>query len=209
MGAYRGRDRWPEHDAGWKSAAASATCVHLEAGALLSSDDGVYFLIDAVTTLILQRDQSRFQVGFAARGDVIGIQKLFVPEFPSVCARVLRAGNLIRVRPQALRRLLRRDGQLRDRLCAYAMRSTCGYLDEAARTISQPLERRVAHWVARCRETLDSDVIAITHQDLAYSLGVRRSGVTVALHVLEGEQLIRSKRGRIEIVDRDRLAMLA
>lgn len=209
MDGYRGRNRPPDRDAPTETTAASATCLHLEAGAHLSSDDGIYFVIDAVATLTLQRDQSRFQVGFAARGDVIGIQKLFAPEFPPVCARVLRAGNLICLRSQALRRLLRRDGRLRDRLSAYAMRTTCGYLDEAARTISQPLERRVAHWVARCGETLDSEIIAITHQDLAYSLGVRRSGVTVALHVLEGEQLIRSKRGRIEIVDRDRLAMLA
>jgi hypothetical protein len=38
----------------------------------------------------------------------------------------------------------------------------------------------------------------ITHPDLAHTQGVRQSGVTVALDVLEGERLIRAMRARIE-----------
>jgi hypothetical protein len=40
-------------------------------------------------------------------------------------------------------------------------------------------------------------------------LGVRRAGVTVALHELEGKGLIRSLRGRIRIVDRLGLQLAA
>ena len=40
-------------------------------------------------------------------------------------------------------------------------------------------------------------------------LGVRRPGVTVATHVLEGDVLIRARRGRITIVNRARLEDLA
>ena len=36
-------------------------------------------------------------------------------------------------------------------------------------------------------------------------LGVRRAGVTTALHELAGEHLIRSTRGRVEILDPTRL----
>jgi hypothetical protein len=40
-------------------------------------------------------------------------------------------------------------------------------------------------------------------------LAVRRAGVTTATHVLEGNGLIRAKRGVITILDRERLEELA
>ena len=40
-------------------------------------------------------------------------------------------------------------------------------------------------------------------------LGVRRPGVTTALHVLEGTGLIRNKRALIEVRDREKLLDLA
>ena len=40
-------------------------------------------------------------------------------------------------------------------------------------------------------------------------LGVRRPGVTVATHVLEGGGLIKAMRSRIRVLDRERLQELA
>lgn len=174
--------------------------VTLPAGSHLALEDAVYFPVDAIATLMLRRDNAQFQIGFAARGDAIGLQKLFAPEFPPISARVLRAGSFICVCPATLSRLMRDDSQLKDRLSAYALRATCRFLDEAARAVALTLERRVARWIARCREAIGSDILPITHRELAASLGVRRSGVTVALHILEGERLIRSRRGRIEVI---------
>jgi CRP-like cAMP-binding protein len=175
--------------------------VRVEAGNELLLDDAIYFPLDGIATLALHRDQVRFQVGFCRRGDAIGIQKLFIPEFPDISAKVLKSGSFICVAPRTLRRLLRNDGELKERLAHHALRATAHYLDEAARTVTLSLDQRVAHWINRCGETLASDVIPITHHDLAHALGVRRSGVTVALHILEGERLIRSERARIEVID--------
>jgi CRP-like cAMP-binding protein len=180
--------------------------IRFEAGAELPLADAIYFPIDGIATLVLQRGQARFQIGFGSRGDAIGIQKLFAPEFADMSAKVLKSGSFICVAPQTLRRLLREDAGLRERLMFHALRAAGRYLDEAARTVALSLERRVAHWITRCGETLASDIIPITHHDLAHTLGVRRSGVTVALHVLEGERLIRSSRARIEVIDGKGLA---
>jgi hypothetical protein len=40
-------------------------------------------------------------------------------------------------------------------------------------------------------------------------LGVRRSGVTNELHVLEGLQAIRSTRGNVRVLDREKLIEIA
>ena len=93
------------------------------------------------------------------------------------------------------------DEKLKERLAVYALKATAHFLDEAAETVALTLERRVARWIARCQAMVGSGFISVTHHELSRALGVRRSGVTVALHVLEGERLIRSKRGRIDVLD--------
>jgi hypothetical protein len=44
--------------------------------------------------------------------------------------------------------------------------------------------------------------LSVTHEQLSRALAVRRSGITVALHMLESRRLVRSRRRLIEIVDR-------
>lgn len=74
---------------------------------------------------------------------------------------------------------------------------------------SSVVEERLARWVLMCRDRLDLDEFPITHDFLAMMLGVRRSSVTDALHILEGDRLIRATRGHIKILDRHRLERAA
>ena len=60
-----------------------------------------------------------------------------------------------------------------------------------------------------CQDRLDAMEFPITHDFLSMMLGVRRSSVTDAIHILEGDLLIRARRGNIEILDRDRLVRTA
>ncbi len=59
------------------------------------------------------------------------------------------------------------------------------------------------------RDRLGSDDLPLTHEFLSLMLGVRRSGVTEALHVLEGVQIVKTGRGRIQLLDRERLEDIA
>jgi len=68
------------------------------------------------------------------------------------------------------------------------------------------LEERLARWLLMADDRVQSDDgLHIAHRFLASMLGVRRPGVTVALHVLEGKALIRNERARIVILDRNGL----
>lgn len=71
------------------------------------------------------------------------------------------------------------------------------------------LEVRLARWLLLCRDRLETDAIELTHIFLATMLGVRRSGVTLALQGLEGKGFIRSLRGVVRISDRAGLVRLA
>ena len=58
-------------------------------------------------------------------------------------------------------------------------------------------------------DRLVGDEIPLTHEFLSLMLGVRRSGVTVALNYLESRGLISLARRRIVITDRDGLKAAA
>ncbi len=74
---------------------------------------------------------------------------------------------------------------------------------------SSIIEERLARWVLMCRDRLDDDEFPITHDFLSMMLGVRRSSVTDAIHLLEGDGLIKATRGNIKILDRGRLERAA
>ena len=63
------------------------------------------------------------------------------------------------------------------------------------------VESRLARWIAMTADRAHSSSLNITQAFLAFMLGVRRVGVTVAAGNLQARGLIRSYRGRIEIVD--------
>ncbi len=74
---------------------------------------------------------------------------------------------------------------------------------------SSIIEERLARWVLMCQDRLDSMEFPITHDFLSMMLGVRRSSVTDAIHILEGDLLIKATRGHIKILDRGRLVRAA
>ena len=58
-------------------------------------------------------------------------------------------------------------------------------------------------------DRFDQNDFPFTHQFIALMLGVRRAGVTDALHILEGRGLIKARRGLITVVDRKGMEALA
>ena len=89
-------------------------------------------------------------------------------------------------------------------------RYTQAFLTQVAQTAacnrSHQLEERCARWLLMTHDRVEgTDTFLLTHQFLAYMLGVRRSGVTIAASTLQKAGLIRYSRGRITITDREGL----
>jgi len=67
------------------------------------------------------------------------------------------------------------------------------------------IEERLARWLLMADDRLEGDELRLTHEFLSIMLGVRRAGVTTALHQLEKSALISTKRGCVTVLDRDGL----
>lgn len=71
------------------------------------------------------------------------------------------------------------------------------------------IEQRTARWLLMAHDRLDGDELPLTHEFLSLMLGVRRSSVTNALHVVEGEGAIKASRSLIAVRSRAKLEALA
>jgi CRP-like cAMP-binding protein len=71
------------------------------------------------------------------------------------------------------------------------------------------LEERLARWLLMSQDRFKADRLITTHDFVAETLGVRRAGITLALHMLESKGLIRSVRNQITICDREGLSQQA
>jgi CRP-like cAMP-binding protein len=67
------------------------------------------------------------------------------------------------------------------------------------------IEERAARWLLIVHDRIEGEELALTHEFLSVMLGVRRSGVTTALHELERKGLIAHRRSFIAIPDREGL----
>ena len=71
------------------------------------------------------------------------------------------------------------------------------------------IEERLCRWLLMCHDRVDGDDLPLTHEFLATMLGVRRAGVTTAVHALEGRGLIRAERSSIQVLDREGMEVRA
>jgi CRP-like cAMP-binding protein len=118
-------------------------------------------------------------------------------------------GLAFRIGVEDFRSTLKQSPTLK-RLCtAYVRAQNIQTSYTALVNAQSKLEERLARWLLMIHDRIDGEGFETTHEFIADMLAVRRPGVTVALHLLEGKGLIRSNRGEVLIRDRQGLIELA
>jgi CRP-like cAMP-binding protein len=122
---------------------------------------------------------------------------------------VQSAGTARRISCVALRKVMNRSRNLTAVLLRYGHVFMIQGSQTALANGRGRLDERLARWLLMWHDRIRNNDLTITHDFLALLLGVRRPGVTVALHDLEGNGLIRCNRNHVRVLDRDGLRQAA
>jgi CRP-like cAMP-binding protein len=161
-----------------------------------------YFIEDGLASIVAANHHKRLEVGLIGRDGVTGIPILLGNDTSPHETFIQVAGNAMRIAADTLRKAIPKSLSLQRSLLNFAH----GFLNQTANTAlsngTATLEERLARWLLMSSDRLGGEDVPLTHEFLSLMLGVRRAGVTVALHYLEQRGLIRLARKQIVITDR-------
>jgi CRP-like cAMP-binding protein len=169
----------------------------------------VYFPLTAVFSMLSTMEDGRtVEVGPVGHEGLVGLRIFLGADISLDQVIVHVAGDAMRLRASVLRAVLEDQGVLTAKLVRYTQMLLAMTARSGACNKLHSIEQQLARWLLIMRDYV-GDELALTHDLIALTLGVRRAGVTEALNAFRNAGVIEYRRGQIEIVDQSGLAALA
>ena len=163
----------------------------------------VYFPGDAVISLITPfKDGGAVEVGTVGCEGMADLSVFLGTGSMHVLVMAQLPGEALRIPASDFTEMVESSPRLRAVMGLYAQAFLSQVLQSAACNGHHPIVARCARWLLMTHDRVGARQFALTHELLAYMLGVRRAGVTEAAGSLQEQGFIRYSRGRVEIVDR-------
>lgn len=155
-----------------------------------------------VSVIASDRGTRRIETGPFGREGMSGLAILLGLDRSPHETRVQLRGDAHRIRADALRQLIADRSAVHALFLRYVQAFSIQTADTLVATAHATLEVRLIRCILMLHDRMKGDDMAVMQDLMAVMLAVRRAGVTDALHVLEGAGLIRSTRGRLQVLDR-------
>lgn len=163
----------------------------------------VYFPTGSFISLVTPMGgKANLEVALAGSEGLHGVPVALGVETSPVHALVQGSGPALRMGASEFRRELARTPKLRACIDGYIYVLLSQLIQTAGCNRFHVVEQRVARWLLMTADRTHSPTFRMTHEFLAYMLGVRRVGITEAASALQRLGFIAYTRGVVTILDR-------
>ena len=163
----------------------------------------VYFPDAGFASVVaVQPKQTKVEVGLIGREGMTGLPVVLGNHKTPHETYIQAAGHGQRITATKLRKAMAASSSLQSQLLKFVQAFMLQTAQTAISNARAKLNERLARWILMADDRIDGSRLPLTHEFLSLMLGVRRAGVTEALHALESEGLIRASRGEIIVRSR-------
>jgi len=170
-----------------------------EAGTIITH---VFFPIDSFIALVSGNlSDVKLEVGLVGNEGMLGSSLMLGAQPAPLQWLVQGAGRAWRIGASAFLDELADSAELRSELNRYLLVVLAQLMQTAACKRFHVVEERLARWLLMTRDRAYADTFHVTHENLAFLMGVRRAGITRAASSLHARHLISYSRGDLCILD--------
>ena len=159
----------------------------------------------AVSMVNLFEDGSSVEVGVVGREGMVGSSLLSGDDVSPHQAIVQIADGGWRMKAGVFKNEIASNGEMTSLIRRYSQALFTQVAQTAACNRLHPIVKRLARWMLLMQERVESDTLNLTHDFIATMLGARRAGVTLAAGTLQRQGIISYSRGKVIILDREKL----
>jgi CRP-like cAMP-binding protein len=194
---------------------ANLKTIRIEQGKILYEQGGaidyVYFPLTGMISIValLHEGDKAIEVATIGREGAVGLVAGFGPAHAFNRAIVQVGGVMSRVDTALFQRVVRKSDMLRDHIIRYNELLMAQIQQGVACNALHEAEARLSRWLLQTRDRIGSNIIPLTQEFLSEMLGVRRTTVTHVANALQKREIIRYRRGKIEIIDGEGLREVA
>jgi len=158
-----------------------------------------------ISTLNVFPDGQTIEVGLIGKEGFVGLPLVAGFRSSSLRANVQIEGSAFRIGADALSDCLVRCPKLAMRLHQFTHVMAMQVAQIAACNRLHEVEERLARWLLMCADRAGDHRLPLTQDLLGQMLGTRRASVTIAAGVLQKAGFIDYRRGKVEILKKEKL----
>ena len=183
---------------------------HLEKGEIvyMARDriEYVYFPLNGMLSLLSTTESgATVEVAMVGSEGIVGLPVVLRMDKAPYEVMIQLTADSVRIEADVIKKEFDQGGRLQQMMLRYTHVLITQISQSAVCNRFHTVEKRLCRWLLIARDRVHSNTIDLTQEIIAHMLGIPRTGVTMAAGSLQRAGLIRYSRGKIVILDRQRL----